>query len=141
MFIGLTMLLGIAFLAIKFTEYGIDIEEGLVPIPEVVNAAGEHVSGFNAEMFKEADPKRYEHVNAESGHVRLFLVLYYVMTGLHASHMVIGLGLFTWLLVLAKQGAFTPEHHTHVELIGLYWHFVDLIWIFLFPLLYLMRGD
>jgi cytochrome c oxidase subunit III len=123
MFIGLTMLLGLAFLGIKFTEYAIDIEEGLVP----------SLPGFNAERF----PGRSDEFLS---HVRLFLVLYYVMTGLHASHMVIGLGLFTWLLILARKGAFTPEHHTHVELIGLYWHFVDLIWIFLFPLLYLMRG-
>ena len=99
MFIGLTMLLGLAFLGIKFTEYAIDIEEGLVPSRP----------GFNAEQ---ASPARSDEF---LGHVRLFLVLYYVMTGLHASHMVIGLGLFAWLLVLAKKGAFTPEHHTHMS--------------------------
>ena len=141
MFIVLTMLLGLAFLAIKFTEYGIDIHEGVVPVPEVVDATGKHVSGFNTEAFKEADPKRYEDVTADFlNHVRLFLTFYYVMTGLHATHMVIGLGLFTWLLVEARRGAFTPEHHVPVELVGLYWHFVDVVWIFLFPLLYLMRG-
>ena len=73
-------------------------------------------------------------------HVRLFLSLYFIMTGLHATHMVIGLGLFAWLLILARRGKFTPDHHTPVELVGLYWHFVDVVWIFLFPLLYLMRG-
>ena len=140
-FIALTMLLGIAFLGIKFTEYGIDYHEGLVPIPPVFNAEGKHVSGFNWERFKDADPKRYEHVDPDfPNRVRLFLTLYFVMTGLHATHMVIGLGLFTWLLILARRGSLTPEHHAPVEMVGLYWHFVDVVWIFLFPLLYLMRG-
>jgi cytochrome c oxidase subunit 3 len=123
MFIVFTMLLGLAFLAIKFTEYGIDFRDGLVP----------STSFFNADEFP---GKSAEYLN----HVRLFLMLYFLMTGLHATHMVIGLGLFTWLLVEARRGAFTPEHHTAVEVIGLYWHFVDVVWIFLFPLLYLMRG-
>jgi cytochrome c oxidase subunit III len=60
------------------------------------------------------------------------------MTGMHALHMVIGAGLLTTLLVLARRGRFTPEYYTPVELVGLYWHFVDIVWIFLFPLLYLI---
>ena len=61
------------------------------------------------------------------------------MTGLHALHMVVGLGLFAYLLIQAKRGKYTPAKYTGVEIIGLYWHFVDLVWIFLFPLLYLIR--
>ena len=60
------------------------------------------------------------------------------MTGMHAVHMVIGIGLFGVLLRMAKRGRFTPEHHSWLEMCGLYWHFVDIVWIFLFPLLYLL---
>jgi cytochrome c oxidase subunit 3 len=60
------------------------------------------------------------------------------MTGLHAAHMVIGIGLLTALLLQARKGRYTPGYHTPVEVSGLYWHFVDIVWIFLFPLLYLI---
>jgi cytochrome c oxidase subunit 3 len=60
------------------------------------------------------------------------------MTGLHALHMVIGLGLMLWLLYKAFRGTFSPEYYMPVEISGLYWHFVDIVWIFLFPLLYLL---
>jgi cytochrome c oxidase subunit III len=60
------------------------------------------------------------------------------MTGLHALHMIIGIGLLTWLILKARRGAFSPQYNTPVDLVGLYWHFVDIIWIFLFPLLYLL---
>jgi cytochrome c oxidase subunit 3 len=60
------------------------------------------------------------------------------MTGLHAAHMVVGIGLLTVLLLQARKGRYTPEYHTPVEVSGLYWHFVDIVWIFLFPLLYLI---
>jgi cytochrome c oxidase subunit 3 len=60
------------------------------------------------------------------------------MTGLHAIHMVIGLGLMVWLLRLNQRGRLTGEHHAPVEMIGLYWHFVDCVWVFLYPLLYLI---
>ena len=60
------------------------------------------------------------------------------MTGMHALHMIIGMGLLIWLMALARKGKFNPEYHTPIELFGLYWHFVDIVWIFLFPLLYLI---
>jgi cytochrome c oxidase subunit 3 len=60
------------------------------------------------------------------------------MTGLHALHMIVGLGIFTWLLSMAWKGRFTPRYHTPLEIGGLYWHFVDIVWIYLFPLLYLL---
>jgi cytochrome c oxidase subunit 3 len=70
--------------------------------------------------------------------VRIFFWIYFAMTGLHALHMIIGLGVMLWLLWKAWRGAFTSEYYAPVEMAGLYWHFVDIVWIFLFPLLYLL---
>jgi cytochrome c oxidase subunit III len=70
--------------------------------------------------------------------VRIFFYLYFVMTGLHALHMIVGLGLMSWLLWTAFKGNYTPDYYMPVEMSGLYWHFVDIVWIFLFPLLYLL---
>jgi len=72
--------------------------------------------------------------------VEIFFSLYFAMTGLHALHMVIGFGLLTWMMILAVRGVLTPKYYTPIENVGLYWHFVDLVWIFLFPLLYLVGG-
>jgi cytochrome c oxidase subunit 3 len=70
--------------------------------------------------------------------VRIFYWIYFAMTGLHALHMIIGLGLMAWLLYKAWIGTFTADYYSPVEMSGLYWHFVDIVWIFLFPLLYLL---
>jgi cytochrome c oxidase subunit 3 len=70
--------------------------------------------------------------------VRIFYYLYFVMTGLHALHMIVGLGLMSWLLFAAWRGDFSFQYYAPVEMSGLYWHFVDIVWIFLFPLLYLL---
>jgi cytochrome c oxidase subunit 3 len=70
--------------------------------------------------------------------VRMFFWIYFVMTGLHALHMIVGLGLMTWLLWKAWSGIFSHDYFAPVEMSGLYWHFVDIVWIFLFPLLYLL---
>ena len=70
--------------------------------------------------------------------VRSFFWIYFVMTGLHALHMIVGLILMTWLLIKAFKGTFNSEYYAPVEMSGLYWHFVDIVWIFLFPLLYLL---
>jgi cytochrome c oxidase subunit 3 len=132
-FLALTALLGLTFLVIKFVEYGIDYQDGLVPL-----------RGMFEEVKENGEPKW---VGASAAgvpyaayvqQVKMFFVIYYIMTGLHATHMVIGLGLLSWLIVGARRGRFTPEYHPQVELTGLYWHFVDVIWIFLLPLLYLI---
>lgn len=73
-----------------------------------------------------------------TGKVQIFFWIYFVMTGLHALHMIIGLGVMIWLLWKAWLGTFTAEYFAPVEMAGLYWHFVDIVWIFLFPLLYLL---
>lgn len=70
--------------------------------------------------------------------VRIFFWVYFVMTGLHALHMIVGLGLMSWLLFKAWRNTFSSEYYMPVEMSGLYWHFVDIVWIFLFPLLYLL---
>lgn len=70
--------------------------------------------------------------------VRIFYWIYFVMTGLHALHMIIGLGLMAWLGWKAFRRTYGPEYYMPVEMSGLYWHFVDIVWIFLFPLLYLL---
>ncbi len=86
---------------------------------------GDFSSGeINAERFRDK--------------VRIFFWIYFAMTGLHALHMIIGLGLMAWLLYKAWRGTFTQEYYAPVEMAGLYWHFVDIVWIFLFPLLYLL---
>jgi cytochrome c oxidase subunit 3 len=114
-FLVATMLLGGAFLGIKAVEYTDHIRHHLLPGP-----------GF-----------RYP-VPGDARAAEMFFSLYFAMTGLHALHMLVGLGLLTTLLVLARRGRFTAEYHTPVEVSGLYWHFVDIVWIFLFPLLYLI---
>ena len=82
-------------------------------------------SGFH---FEGADP----------GHVQIFFSMYFSMTGLHASHVLIGIGLLTVTAIRVARGAFPPGYYTPIEIAGLYWHFVDLVWIFLFPLYYLV---
>jgi cytochrome c oxidase subunit 3 len=115
LYLALTMGLGLVFLGIKAVEYSAKFEHHLVPGP-------------NFRFDAAYDPI----------HSQLFFSLYFVMTGLHALHMVIGIGLMAVLFVMAWQGRFTRAYHTPVEVSGLYWHFVDIVWIFLFPLLYLI---
>src|SRR3954447_3322728 len=120
----LTMLFGLAFLGIKGKEYKDKFEE-------------HHVPGASFSFEKVPIPGHPDQY-ANPRHAQIFFALYFIMTGLHALHMVVGLGIFTWLLTMAWKGRFTPEYHTPLEIGGLYWHFVDIIWIYLFPLLYLI---
>ena len=113
-FLILTIALGCTFLGIKAIEYADKFHHHLVP------GSGFSFSG------PEARP------------AELFFSLYFAMTGLHALHMVIGVGVVVVLLLRARRCRYTVQYHTPVELSGLYWHFVDIIWIFLFPLLYLI---
>ena len=76
---------------------------------------------------------------AESPYEPIWWSVYYISTGIHATHVLIGVGLITWLLWRAQRRHFGPGHYTAVEIVGLYWHIVDMIWIFLFPLLYLIH--
>jgi cytochrome c oxidase subunit 3 len=120
----LTMLFGLAFLGIKGYEYYDKFEE-------------HHVPGASFSFEHQPIPGHPDQY-ANPQHAQIFFALYFIMTGLHALHMVVGLGIFTWLLIMAWRGRFTPEYHTPLEIGGLYWHFVDIVWIYLFPLLYLI---
>ena len=71
--------------------------------------------------------------------MRMFMVLYFALTGMHAVHMIVGIGILAVILWMAMKGEFTQRWHAPVEIFGLYWHFVDIVWIFLFPLLYLVN--
>jgi cytochrome c oxidase subunit III len=118
-FLLLTVLLGSVFLGIKVVEYKDKFEHNLVP---GASFSG-HVLGLEG---------------ARARHAQIYFSLYFAMTGLHALHMVIGIPIILVIAGLAWRGRYTPEYNTPVELTGLYWHFVDIIWIFLFPLLYLI---
>ncbi len=115
MFLALTMLLGVAFLGIKLIEYHAHWVDGLVP--------GLKFTGYSG-------PQR--------PHVELFLFFYFIMTLVHAAHMIAGIGVLAVLTFMALRGRFSALYYSPVEISGLYWHFVDVIWIFLFPLLYLV---
>jgi cytochrome c oxidase subunit 3 len=129
--VGLTMLFGAVFLGIKFTEYAIDYREGLIP----------GIDGWNHGRWHEVAEEMNQPSLAPAldRGAQMFFVFYFILTGLHAVHMFIGMGLLTWLLVRSRRGDFSAEYYTPVEVVGLYWHFVDIVWIFLFPLLYLIR--
>ena len=109
-----TLLLGAAFVGIKGVEYAQKFEDGLIPGASF-RWSGEH-----------------------PGEAELFYSFYFAMTGLHAFHMLVGFGLILWLIASALRNRFSSEHYAPVEVVGLYWHFVDIVWIFLFPLLYLI---
>jgi len=113
-FLIATIVLGGVFLGIKATEYAHKFAEHHVPGPGFQ---------FAPEYVRQA---------------QVFFSLYFAMTGLHALHMVIGIGVLLVLLWLSWRGRFSAEYFTPVEVTGLYWHFVDIVWIFLFPLLYLI---
>jgi cytochrome c oxidase subunit III len=81
----------------------------------------------------------FRYAFAETSHEPIWWAVYYVATGIHATHVLIGVGLLGWLFIRSTKHHFGPQHYTAVEIVGLYWHIVDLIWIFLFPLLYLIH--
>ena len=114
-FLVLTLILGCVFLSLKYVEYHEKWVDNHIPGPG----------------FQYAD-SRYAH------QAQILFYLYFAMTGMHAIHMIVGVGLLITLIVMAARNRFTSKWYTPVEMIGLYWHFVDIVWIFLFPLLYLI---
>ena len=72
------------------------------------------------------------------GNAKIFFSFYFVMTGMHALHMVIGVGIMLWMIAKVRRNEISAQYFTPIEISGLYWHFVDIVWIFLFPLLYLI---
>lgn len=108
-----TIVLGLSFLAVKGLEYHQDLDEHLWPGPN----------------FKSSLPPQSQ----------IFWVLYWIMTGVHAVHVTVGVGVISFIAFQAARRKYSSEYHTPVEITGLYWHFVDIIWIFLYPLLYLIN--
>ena len=131
----LTFILGLAFLGIKTVEYKEKIEK-------------HHVPGFHYSLKSftnpQSDPEIYKEYHDKplgvdmARHTEIYFSLYFAMTGMHALHMIIGIAILGFMIFRARAGAYTSGHVTFVENFGLYWHFVDIIWIFLFPLLYLI---
>jgi cytochrome c oxidase subunit 3 len=109
------LVLGLCFLVLKGVEWGLHIEEGIVPGPAY-------------------------HADYHGRGTLLFFTMYYLMTGLHAAHVVAGMALVAWMFVRAYHRRLTPERHLALDLVALYWHFVDAIWVFLWPMFYLMHG-
>jgi cytochrome c oxidase subunit 3 len=114
----LTLFFGGVFLGVKAIEWKEKFDEHHIP-----GQAAFHLEGLPPD---------------QQGHAQLFFSLYFAMTGLHALHMVIGVGILSFLIWQAKKGTYSATYFTPVDVAGLYWHFVDVIWIFLFPLLYLI---
>jgi cytochrome c oxidase subunit 3 len=150
-----TIVLGFVFLGIKFSvEWPLDYQEGLIPIGSMWHPE-ESLHHLQERRAREAGHQPAEHTEANHdthtpapghggltvnpNHVKVFYSLYFGMTGLHALHMIIGFVVLGVLAFYARQGAYNPKYYGPVEITGLYWHFVDIIWIFLFPLLYLIR--
>ncbi|HEV3163038.1 MAG TPA: cytochrome c oxidase subunit 3 [Isosphaeraceae bacterium] len=114
LFLVLTMILGASFLGIKAVEYYHEYEHHLVPA------------------------LNFSYTGADAGHVELYFVLYFFMTGLHAIHLIIGIVLVGIIAVLVERQWFSGSGALPVEVTGLYWHFIDIVWVFLYPLLYLI---
>ena len=130
----LTFILGLVFLGIKGIEYSEKIEK-------------HHVPGFHYSLQSFVDPASDPDIAQYhdkplaldmARHTELYFSLYFAMTGMHALHMIIGIGILGFMIFRARAGAYTSGHVTFVENFGLYWHFVDIIWIYLFALLYLI---
>lgn len=128
---ALTVLGAIGFMVIKFFEYKAKNEHGLVVFSELF---GQYDTATGSlPWFKD-----YDGVMAGVPHGHLFFAIYLTMTAIHGLHVVIGAGLILWIMKGTAKGRFHGGYFLPVDLVGLYWHLVDLIWIFLFPLLYLV---
>jgi cytochrome c oxidase subunit 3 len=132
LFLAITLLCGAAFLGVKYIEYGHKFHVGLLP--------GQY---YNMRGFIEEYTVKHPEIPvadvlrlAPSAHQ--FFGIYFLMTGLHGLHVIIGMAAIAWVLVRNLRGVFSPAFFFPVELVGIYWHLVDLIWIYLFPLLYLV---
>jgi len=116
----LTIAFAGVFMFIKYLEYSGKFAHGVFPGANYA-PHGEHYGHY-----------------ADIPYAAQFFSIYFVMTGIHGVHVLVGMGIFAWIVVRALRGDFSSAYYTPVELTGLYWHLVDIIWIFLFPLLYLI---
>lgn len=120
-----TMVFGAGFLGVKAVEYSTEFHEHLVP-------------GYNFRVH-EHDAKAFETEPLNAGRYQMFFVLYFFMTGLHAIHLIVGIGLVGLMAYLSHHRWFSGGGATQIEVTGLYWHFIDIVWVFLYPMLYLIN--
>jgi cytochrome c oxidase subunit 3 len=118
-----TIVLGLVFLGVKAFEYSHLYHERLIPGMSNFGESPEHGQLFPDHLRRPA---------------QIFFSFYFALTGIHALHMVVGVGIMLYVAWLARRNEFTPDYYNPVEIAGLYWHFVDIVWIFLYPLLYLI---
>ncbi len=161
--LALTIIGAFGFLGIKYVEYSHKFHDGLLPgkyyqvqsesvadvglAPSVTGAEGDAAtteadSGAAGAHAAVEDEHAGSHAPAEGpepDNVKIFFGIYFAMTGVHGLHVIIGIGVYIWLLFRAIRGDFRPDYYGPVDFTALYWHLVDLIWIFLFPLLYLIH--
>jgi cytochrome c oxidase subunit 3 len=131
LFLILTTLFGLAFLGVKADEYHEKYEKHHIPGASFDTSEFINPAAFGLQEKPLAPDAAQK--------TQMFFFLYFAMTGMHALHMVIGIGLLFWLLARAQRGDFSSGYVAPIENFGLYWHFVDIVWIFLFPLLYLIN--
>jgi cytochrome c oxidase subunit 3 len=141
----LTILLGCVFLGVKVVEYADKFEHHHVPGPNFVWVSEHASTPAGGGEAAPAAGGAAEHAAPAGdgadlqGLTQIYFSLYFTMTGLHALHMIVGVGLMSVITWMAYKGRFDARYYTPVEMAGLYWHFVDLVWIYLFPLLYLVE--
>ena len=145
MWLTATMILGAVFLGVKVIEYADKFEHHHVPGPNYVweshepGATGaEGATGAAGAEHQTHAATAAQRDHALQQHTQIFFSLYFTMTGLHALHMIIGIAIMLVITWMAWRGKFDAQYYTPVEMSGLYWHFVDIVWIYLFPLLYLI---
>lgn len=142
-FLVITIVCAFGFMVIKYFEYVHKFGEGILPGQFWGHAWFDMAAGPGEHFYHEIETA-IASAHAAGGateipfHLRSFFGIYYIMTGLHGIHVVIGIGLLFWILRRNMRGEFSDEYNTPVDLVALYWHLVDLIWIYLFPLIYLI---
>jgi cytochrome c oxidase subunit 3 len=143
----LTLLFGLSFIGIKGVEWHSKYVEHHIPTFDYNVVGGEGDLVFKNAKFLgidklQNDPTKARQLREREAeiqqHTKIFYSLYFALTGMHAIHMIVGVGIFVVITWMAHKDRFTPEYHTPLEIAGLYWHFVDIVWIYLFPLLYLI---
>ncbi len=138
-----TIIFACCFLVVKYFEYTSKIHHCLLPgdyygLPLRDDVGNIKLDASGARIFAEhCEIPRSGQLEPKSASI--FFAIYFVMTGMHGLHVLVGIGLLMWILLRARTGEFHPKYYSPVEYVGLYWHLVDLIWIFLFPLLYLVK--
>lgn len=137
----ITLLCGCVFMGIKYKEYTHKFHQGIYPGKyfDYKPHGAEHSKapeGVSKKAEKHGDD--IEHMDKLPENIALYFSFYFVMTGIHGTHVIIGMGLILWCLIRTRNDEFDPEYYTPLEGAALFWHLVDLVWIYLFPLLYLI---